>query len=150
MTIGKKIKKYRTEQHMTQKTLGEITGIAEITIRQYEANKYSPKIENLKKIAGALNADLENFIDIGKAIKKSKIGDEEMRKLKLIKVVVPEIVAYIGSDKGIENMEPDYRCTECGFGVAEEYVCCPYCAAELDWKRVRKPTKKFRKLISRL
>ena len=32
--------------------------MAEITIRQYEANKREPKLENLKKIAYALNIDL--------------------------------------------------------------------------------------------
>lgn len=73
-----------------------------------------------------------------------------MRRLKLIKVVVPEIVAYIGPGPGIENMEPDYRCPECGFGVADDYVACPHCAAELDWNNVRKPSESFRKLVDRL
>ncbi len=49
-----------------------------------------------------------------------------MRRLKLIKVVVPEIVAYFG--QGSEPMEPEYECS-CGMGVAEEYKCCPYCGA---------------------
>jgi len=73
-----------------------------------------------------------------------------MRKLKLVKVVVPEIVAYIGQGPGIENMEPDYQCPRCGYGVADDYVSCPHCAAELDWKNVMKTTKKFQKLVNRL
>ena len=73
-----------------------------------------------------------------------------MRKLRLIKVVVPEIVAYFGRGPGIENMEPDYQCPGCGYGVADDYVACTHCAAELDWDNVRKPTESFRKFINRL
>lgn len=70
-----------------------------------------------------------------------------MRKSRLIKVVVPEIVVYFG--QGSEPMEPEYECS-CGMGVAEEYKCCPYCGAELAWEQVRKPSKEFRKLLDKL
>ena len=73
-----------------------------------------------------------------------------MRKLRLVKVVVPDIVAYMGEGPGFENMEPEYRCPVCGYGVADDYVCCPCCAAELDWENVRTPTKEFRELLNRL
>lgn len=73
-----------------------------------------------------------------------------MRKIKLIKVVIPEIVAYLGQGPEIDNMYPDYRCPECGFGVADDYVACPHCGSELNWEKVRKPSKEFRKLINRL
>lgn len=53
-----------------------------------------------------------------------------MRRLRLVKVVVPEIVAYFGSTP--EATRPDYRCTGCGCGVDKAYVCCPYCGSELD------------------
>ena len=62
MTIGEKIKHYRTQNKMTQKQLGEKCGLAEITIRQYEADKYIPKIGNLQKIAAALNVPLFDFV----------------------------------------------------------------------------------------
>ena len=41
-----------------------------------------------------------------------------MRKIRLFKVVVPELVAYTihGEDK-----IPDYRCPECGLGACEGY-----------------------------
>lgn len=55
MTIGKTIRSIRKEKGITQKKLAELSGIAEITIRQYEADKYKPKIEQVKKIAAALN-----------------------------------------------------------------------------------------------
>lgn len=55
MTVGERIRKVRKEQGITQKKLSEQTGIAEITIRNYEANQYKPKFEQLQKIANALN-----------------------------------------------------------------------------------------------
>lgn len=55
---GSIIKNARIKAGITQKQLAESTGLAEITIRQYESNKREPKLENLKKIAYALNIDL--------------------------------------------------------------------------------------------
>jgi transcriptional regulator with XRE-family HTH domain len=40
---------------MTQAELAEASGIAEITIRQYEADKFKPKIEQMEKLAPGLN-----------------------------------------------------------------------------------------------
>ena len=71
-----------------------------------------------------------------------------MRKIRWVKVVVPEIVAYYGY--GLETTMPDYRCTECGCGVSTNYVCCPYCSVELDWEKVRKPSKAFKKFMDKL
>lgn len=68
-----------------------------------------------------------------------------MRKLKLVKVVVPEIVAYMQFSDG--EKVPDYRCPHCGFGVEDDYVTCPHCGSELDWKHVIDPVKeKFKQL----
>lgn len=66
-----------------------------------------------------------------------------------IKTVVPEIVAYF-VDTESEEKVPDYRCPECGFGVAEDYICCPHCMSKLDWENVKKPFEEFRKLIDSL
>lgn len=58
MTIGEKIRKYRKEKGLTQKKLAELSELATITIRQYEANKYKPKFESLQRIANVLNIDV--------------------------------------------------------------------------------------------
>lgn len=70
-----------------------------------------------------------------------------MRKLKLIRVVSPKLVAYFPCE-GEKIL--DYCCPVCGFGVADDYVCCPNCATELDWKHEDKKSKEFRKLIDSL
>lgn len=59
VTTGERIRAERQDAGMTQKALGEACGIAEPTIRRYEAGKLNPKIETLEKIAGALNTDAE-------------------------------------------------------------------------------------------
>lgn len=55
MTVGEKIYYCRIENHMTQKELGEKTGIDGATIGKYERGVLNPKFETVKKIADALN-----------------------------------------------------------------------------------------------
>ena len=73
-----------------------------------------------------------------------------MKKIKLVNVVVPEIVAYFSESSDNENFESDCKCPNCGFGVAKDYVACPHCGSELDWSRVKKPSKKFKKFLAKL
>ncbi|NBI72164.1 XRE family transcriptional regulator [Clostridiaceae bacterium] len=73
MTIGDKIKTFRKQQKITQKRLSDLTGIHEITIRQYEANKYTPGIENLIKIAVILKAKLSDFLEYGEIIRECDV-----------------------------------------------------------------------------
>ncbi len=70
MTVGEKIRKTRKHKGITQNTLASLTGLAAITIRQYEAGKYIPKIENLHKIARALETSLDYFLEPGQAINR--------------------------------------------------------------------------------
>lgn len=61
MSIGERIRQFRTNQKMTQKQLGERAGIAEPTIRKYESGKLNPKKETLQKIANALNIPMHEL-----------------------------------------------------------------------------------------
>ena len=63
MTIGEKIRCIRKKKGMTQKALAEKSGIAEITIRQYEADKYKPKPDAIMKLCFALNCNTTDIID---------------------------------------------------------------------------------------
>lgn len=54
MTVGEIIRRTRKAKNMTQKQLGEASGIAEPTIRKYESGRLNPKRETLHKIATAL------------------------------------------------------------------------------------------------
>lgn len=48
---------------LTQKQLGELSGIHEVAIRKYELGKNLPKKEQLKKIADALNVNVNSLLE---------------------------------------------------------------------------------------
>lgn len=64
MTLGEKIKNYRSMRGLTQKELGDLTGIHEVSIRKYEANRIKPRREQLRRIAMALRVSLNEFLEI--------------------------------------------------------------------------------------
>ena len=76
MAVGDKIKSIRKEKNVTQKQLSVLSGLAEITIRQYEANKYVPKVENLRKIAHALGVHLSEFLEPGQILREYDPNDD--------------------------------------------------------------------------
>lgn len=55
MTIGEKIKYFRTQKGITQGTLAELSEIHPVSIRKYETNKMQPQPPQIEKIAAALN-----------------------------------------------------------------------------------------------
>ena len=73
ITYGSVIKSARTKAGLTQKELAKKTGLAEITIRQYETNKREPRTENLKKIASALNIPVNELLGSSVLSKMSKM-----------------------------------------------------------------------------
>lgn len=80
MDIGDIIRKLRKERGLTQKQLAGMTGLAEITIRQYEAKKFVPKQAQFKKLCEALQVD-ENSMIFANSIDFSKhIGNDEAEK----------------------------------------------------------------------
>ena len=61
MTIGENIKKARKRAGLTQKQLGELSGMADSAIRRYESDRANPKIQTLEKIAKALNCSVNSL-----------------------------------------------------------------------------------------
>ena len=68
MTIGKKIRKYRELQGLTQKELGRMVGFSTATadsrIRKYESDAIAPRTAIRKKLADALDVDLSALSDL--------------------------------------------------------------------------------------
>lgn len=62
MNVGERIKAARKKANLTQAQLAQLCGVATITIRQYEADKREPKLEQLWKIAGALGVRLDDLL----------------------------------------------------------------------------------------
>ena len=64
MTVGNRIKAARIKNRWTQKQLYERSGVAEITIRQYENGKRTPRLDLLQKISAALGVPVSDLLDI--------------------------------------------------------------------------------------
>nr|DAY85717.1 MAG TPA: Helix-turn-helix XRE-family like protein [Caudoviricetes sp.] len=73
ISIGDNIKFLRKRKNMTQKQLSEATGIAVITIQEYEAGKYEPKIDFLYKLGKALDCDIYKLAGINENINSHEI-----------------------------------------------------------------------------
>lgn len=108
--IGKRIKERRKALKMTQKELGEKIGCAEITIRQYENGRYSPKIDTRIALANALGVSYTDLFvpdqtptsfDSPEDFKKAWIEATQKSK----ESDSPEIVVHHHPDGTITNEE---------------------------------------------
>ena len=62
MDIGERIKKVRQEKGLSQKALGQLLGVSQQHIAQYETGKRKPKYDTLKKIIHALDVPLFDIV----------------------------------------------------------------------------------------
>lgn len=69
MEIGERIKESRKNAGMTQTQLAEKSGVAAISIHQYEAGKRRPQLEQLLRLAAALNVDV-NWLMNGQTLEQ--------------------------------------------------------------------------------
>ena len=63
MSIADNIKQLRKRNHLTQKQLAEKSGLAVITIQQYEAGKFNPKPDAVMKLCVGLKCKITDIID---------------------------------------------------------------------------------------
>ena len=72
-TVGWKIKMYRKLRGLTQSQLAEKSGVAAISIRQYETDQRQPRIEQLQKIADALGVSLSALVGSSEVLQVSSL-----------------------------------------------------------------------------
>lgn len=76
MTVGEKIKYYRTQLGITQGKLAELSGIHPVSIRKYETNKMQPLPPQIEKIADALGVSYNALSGLEHAgMRLETIGD---------------------------------------------------------------------------
>ena len=63
MTIGEKIKYYRTNLGLTQQQFSEMSGISISTVKKLEADLMHPKYQQLQRVADALGVSINIFLD---------------------------------------------------------------------------------------
>ncbi|TVP53664.1 MAG: XRE family transcriptional regulator [Gemmatimonadales bacterium] len=54
MPLGENLRRIRTERGLSQSELGEMAGLHQSVISNLERNVHSPRLETLKRVAGAL------------------------------------------------------------------------------------------------
>lgn len=102
--IGKKIRLLRKLNGLTQKQLAERSGIAEITIRQYEAEKYNPKPAAIMKLCAGLDCKPTDLID-EKASKDHTTAFDTTAILKAIEKADPGFSNTVIIDSLLKNNE---------------------------------------------
>ena len=122
MNTGEKIKAARTKAGYTQKKLAELSGVAEITIRQYESGKREPRNEQLLKIAQELNVNfydligytLEDQTEHTKKLKSQTLDDAITKRRKNTLLMLFDQLNHKGMNKAIEQIDmltkiPEYK-----------------------------------------
>lgn len=63
MSVGRRIHQLRSESRITQRELGETTGLAVSYLSRVENGRLTPTLPTLTKIAGALSVPLTTLLD---------------------------------------------------------------------------------------
>ena len=103
VTVGENIKKYRLANGLTQKQLGNMLGLAEITIRQYENNKREPSFERLYQIADILNISITDLMNK----EEYNIAYEEAFNKSFDKMIFNTMRTFFSIDNYILEKEKD-------------------------------------------
>lgn len=99
MTIGEKIKYFRTQKGITQAKLAELSGIHPVSIRKYETNKMIPQSQQIDKIAEALEISSFAIVGFENNIRLETIGDFMGLLIMLIKTNIVLIEGERGENE---------------------------------------------------
>lgn len=104
MNTGERIRARRLELGLTQRALSERCGIAEPTLRRYEAGKLNPKLSTCQKIATALEVPVVYLLDASPETKE-RAGDVD-KMIKELRIKIQEAQEDPDQDNPLKNMQP--------------------------------------------
>lgn len=79
MSFGKNLSRFRKEKGLTQEGLVRKSGVAISQIRRYEADKSSPTLEVITRLAKTLGISIDELVfDKDKGIAASRLMDREL------------------------------------------------------------------------
>lgn len=121
--LKERIKKARKDKNITQAKLGSMLGVTQALIGQYESGIRKPKIEQLIKIANALEVDINYFLEdtdspLIRAINSSESDSPLFDAIKQHKLT--ESVEFAPID--IELIKLFHQLNEKGKGKVIEYT----------------------------
>ena len=82
MNIGERIREQRKLKKLTQSRLAELSGIATITVNQYENGKRQPSVKQLHKLARALDVPISLFVEMSSSVMQDTIAQAVAEELK--------------------------------------------------------------------
>ncbi len=91
MTIGEKIKYFRSRIGITQAKLAELSGIHPVSIRKYETNKMIPQAAQIDRLAEALGVSSFALAGFENNIRLQTVGDFMGLMIMLIKTKIVSI-----------------------------------------------------------
>lgn len=104
MTIGEKIRYFRSRIGITQAKLAELSGIHPVSIRKYETNKMIPQAQQIDKIAEALGVSSFAIAGIENNIRLETIGDF----MGLLIMLCKTHIVFIDGERGeAEALKPE-------------------------------------------
>lgn len=109
MTIGEKIKYFRTRIGITQAKLADLSGIHPVSIRKYETNKMIPQAQQIDRIAEALGVSSFAIAGIENNIRLETVGDFMGLLIMLIKTNVIWVEGERGQDEAIKSETASFR-----------------------------------------
>ena len=108
--LGEEIRKLRKSKKITQKKLSILSGIPEITIRQYEAGKYAPTIKPLEKIAESLGVTINYFLS-KETLKTRKLSAALEAFLTILETIYDVVISnelYSTNSDGEKEYDGEY------------------------------------------
>ena len=109
MTIGEKIKYFRTRIGITQAKLAELSGIHPVSIRKYETNKMIPQSQQIDRIAEALGVSSFAIAGIENNIRLETVGDFMGLLIMLIKSNIVLVKGERGKDEIIKSETVSFK-----------------------------------------
>lgn len=103
MTIGEKIRYFRSRIGITQAKLAELSGIHPVSIRKYETNKMIPQAQQIDKIAETLGVSSFAIAGIENNIRLETIGDFMGLLIMLCKTHIVSIDGERGEDNALKS-----------------------------------------------
>lgn len=93
MSLGENIKKYRKENHFTQKELAEKLDVTVRTIQNYESGNREPNFKTLEKIAKAIGISINKLIGANEKINIDVEGEKQI-KFNLDNLTSDEVLVF--------------------------------------------------------
>lgn len=104
MTLGQKIKKFRSEKRLTQKDLAEQLNVSFQTVSKWENDENEPDIYTLKELSKIFNCSLDCLLS-------NEEENNEVSEPKEVPVIKETIVIH---------QNEAHTCAKCGKEISEE------------------------------